>query len=311
MTTIASSIRSPTASERAISVMTLSVKFNANMMMKLAMMDVGSAIALIMVGRALARNRYTTITARSPPYTMSKRTSLTESRMNVLLSFAIVTRRSAGSSFFSRSIWSRTASATRTVLLPDCLRMLSPTACFPSTRAKLVRSFTPSETAAISERWTGLPPGLATMTLLKSSTEVNFPMVRRRSCRGPCTRFPAGISMFAAATPWTTSWMERLYPRSRAASTSTSISRSSPPTRSTEPTPGTFSSRFFITSFVYVVISFAERAPETVNCMIGWLAGSYRVITGSSISVGRFARAADTFSRTSCAATFPSISSLN
>jgi len=63
-------------------------------------------------------------------------------------------------------------------------------------------------------------------------------------------------------------------PRRRAASTSTSISRSSPPTRSTEPTPGTFSSRFFMTSFVYVVISFAERFPETVNCMIGWLAGS-------------------------------------
>ncbi len=44
---------------------------------------------------------------------------------------------------------------------------------------------------------------------------------------------------------------------------------------------------------------------------MGTLAGSSRVITGSSISEGSFARAAATFSRTSCAAIFPSVSSLN
>ncbi len=149
------------------------------------------------------------------------------------------------------------------------------------------------------------------MTELKSLTLVYFPIVRRRSCRWPLIKFPAGTSTFAAPTAMITSWIERLYACSWDASTWTWISRSAPPTRSTEPTPGTFSRRFLITFFVYVVMSFSGRAPETVSCMIGRLAGSYRWITGSSISSGRFARTAEIFSRTSCAACLPSTSSLN
>ena len=115
------------------------------------------------------------MTASSPPYRMSNMTSLTDSRMNVLLSRAIVICMSAGSSFSMRSQLPsgspRQPGRCCSPIASGC--SIRPPAV-PLTRARLVRSLTPSTTSATSERWTTFPPGVATITLLKSSTLVIF-----------------------------------------------------------------------------------------------------------------------------------------
>ncbi|MCC2675302.1 MAG: hypothetical protein K0R58_2249 [Ramlibacter sp.] len=96
------------------------------------------------------------------------------------------------------------------------------------------------------------------------------------------------------------------------------ISRLVPPTRATEPTPRTFSSRFFSTWSAQFVSSTAVigRAPfasfgSTASDQIGRLAGSKRSTRGSFTSVRKVGRTAAIFSRTSSAALRPSMCSWN
>jgi hypothetical protein len=96
------------------------------------------------------------------------------------------------------------------------------------------------------------------------------------------------------------------------------ISRRVPPTRLTEPTPRTFSSRFFSTWSAQLVSSTGviARAPlaasgSTANDQIGRLAGSKRSTRGSFTSVRKLGRIAAIFSRTSSAALRPSMCSWN
>ena len=80
-TTIASSISRPIASERPISVSTLSVKPKARMTMKPATTETGSVRPVITVERQEFRNRNTIRTVSRPPISIVTFTSSTDSRM--------------------------------------------------------------------------------------------------------------------------------------------------------------------------------------------------------------------------------------
>ena len=89
------------------------------------------------------------------------------------------------------------------------------------------------------------------------------------------------------------------------------ISRSRPPTSSTEPTPGTRCSRSFTTSSANEVSSLIGMSPESRTERIGVASGSTFSITGGSASTGRSAPNRDILSRTSCALRSASSSSSN
>ena len=96
------------------------------------------------------------------------------------------------------------------------------------------------------------------------------------------------------------------------------ISRLVPPTSVTEPTPRTFSSRFFSTWSAQLVSStgLSGRAPRlasgsTASDQTGRLAGSKRSTRGSFTSSRSVGRTAAIFSRTSSAALRPSMYSWN
>ncbi len=80
-TTTASSITMPTASVRARSVMTLSVKPMYSMAPKVAMSEAGMATAAITVGRSLRRKSQTTAEAKSEPRIRCSCTFSTAARM--------------------------------------------------------------------------------------------------------------------------------------------------------------------------------------------------------------------------------------
>ena len=81
-TTTASSITMPTASVRASSVMTLSVKSMYFMAAKVAISELGMATAEISVGRKRRRKRQTMKAAKSEPATRCSLTASTAATMN-------------------------------------------------------------------------------------------------------------------------------------------------------------------------------------------------------------------------------------
>ncbi len=95
------------------------------------------------------------------------------------------------------------------------------------------------------------------------------------------------------------------------------ISRLVPPTSVTEPTPRTFSRRFFSIWSAQLVSSTAlwrvasSPSGSTASDQTARLAGSKRSTRGSLTSVRSWVRTAATFSRTSSAALRPSMCSWN
>lgn len=80
-TTLASSMRMPTASERAISVIVFRVKPKKSSAAKVPITKTGSGRPIVTVERQECRNRNTIATVRSPPSTSVLRTFDTELRM--------------------------------------------------------------------------------------------------------------------------------------------------------------------------------------------------------------------------------------
>ena len=145
-TTIASSISMPMASDRPISVRTLSVKPNIRIAMKAATTEIGSVSPVITVDRHELRNRKTMKTVNRPPSTSVTCTSSIESRMNVESSRTTCSETPGGSSGDRRATASRMPSATPTVLAPACFCTSSAMAGRSSTKAALMASSTPSIT---------------------------------------------------------------------------------------------------------------------------------------------------------------------
>ena len=131
-----------------------------------------------------------------------------------------------------------TASATCTVFEPGCLTTSTMTASCPFRRAMVRRSATPSVTRATSPRRTWEPfLEVATGRFWISSTFWNSPSVRTVSSVGPSERRPAGRFRFSA--PMRCAISKGLVPAAFALSRSTStwISRTSPPVTRTSATP--------------------------------------------------------------------------
>ena len=129
--------------------------------------------------------------------------------------------------------------------------------------------------------------------------------------RPSVTRRPPGSSAFSRWIAPSTS--SAVTPRARivAASSHMRISRSLPPTSSTEPTPGTRCNRSFTSSSAKVVRLRMGMSPDRRTDRIGAASGSTFSITGGSESSGRSAASRDILSRTSCALRSASSSSSN
>ena len=98
--------------------------------------------------------------------------------------------------------------------------------------------------------------------------------------------------------------------RSRSGSSTTWICRLRPPTIDTCPTPETFSSAWRISWSAYSVTSRMGRVDCKARKSTGAASGSSLLISGLLVPSGRSLRIAETCSRTSCAATLTSLSSL-
>ncbi len=125
-------------------------------------------------------------------------------------SLMISTRTSLGSVARTCSSRSLTASATSTVLVPDCLNTASCTAGLPLRRTAVVGSSLESSARPMSRTLTLVPPRFATAMSLKSAGSVILPEVRIVKSRVPARRLPPGISMFWLRTAAITSVTVRL-----------------------------------------------------------------------------------------------------
>ena len=162
----------------------------------------------------------------------------------------------------------------------------------------------PTETATPFERLTGI---------LAMSAAVRPRAATRTSASVlPRSAVPAGTSTFSRCSALTTSASEMWYASSRSRSTTTWISRVDSPTRATEPTPRTFSSRRLITLSAKVVAACGERpgASRPIE-RTGICPKSIRWTIGSSISRGRSPRMAAILPRTSWEALMAETSSWN
>ena len=154
-TTTASSITMPTASVSASRVIMLSVKPMYCMAPKVAISELGMAIAEISVGRKRRRKMKTMKAAKIEPAIRCSFTASTAATMNFDWSRTISAFQPAGSCAFSSSNRSLISSTTAIELVPDCLRICSTTAGLPSTLAIDSASSTPSSMRATSPTRTG------------------------------------------------------------------------------------------------------------------------------------------------------------
>ena len=258
---------------------------------------------VITVERHELRNRKTIITVSMAPRTSVIRTSDRDSRIHTELSRIVSSRTPCGSVAFSSFTACRTPSATATMLEPEMRRMSIPMARRPENSAAERCSSCASSMRATSPRRTGAPSRTVTTTRANCAGSWMRPFTRTNCSPMPRSTRPAGASMFSRRSAATT--MSGLTPSAsiRGGRSSTSISRSSPPTTVTLPTPSTVSMRREIVSFASWVRSrIAQPSPESARLTIGDCRKSNRETTGVSMSSGRLGRKASSFARTSACA---------
>jgi hypothetical protein len=181
--------------------MLLSEKSSAFITVNVPTIDVGMASAAISVTRVLRMNRNTTNAASRPPITRWSWISSNDLRMNRDWSRIGVTLMSAGSPAWTRSSRASTRSTTATVLVPDCLRIISDTAVSPSRRVWLRTSSIESVTRATSSIFTAEPSLYDSTIRLKSSTDRSRPIVRIDTSVGPAVKLPPAPRRSAASPP--------------------------------------------------------------------------------------------------------------
>jgi len=131
ITTMASSINSPTARDSAINDIEFREKFMNFIQVKVLITEIGSDNALISVLSHSFKNRNTIIIANIHPSIIVCITSFTLSSIEVELSLTMSTCTPSGAEVFISSITFLTSLATSTVFAPDCLTISIPIAWFP------------------------------------------------------------------------------------------------------------------------------------------------------------------------------------
>jgi hypothetical protein len=128
----------------------------------------------------------------APPTSACSCTDVIARLMKIELSFSTVILIPV-EPWLMRSISWRTPSAICTVLVPDCLVMLSRTPGRPLIRVKLRKSSVESVTSAMSFMYTGTPARVMTTRSRISSMFSNWPWLRTRYVRSPSSISPRGI----------------------------------------------------------------------------------------------------------------------
>ncbi|OQA30982.1 MAG: hypothetical protein BWY56_02423 [Acidobacteria bacterium ADurb.Bin340] len=244
-------------------------------------------------------------------------TSCTASLMNLELSLAFTTVTPCWASWGWS--WARAASTacTMATVLPPIWRWRSrATAFWPSRRARVRRSFTPSTTFATSRSSMGRPLEFPTTTSSKSSTRRALASTFTAISRSVCSRLPLGMARVSWPRAPITCWRERPRDSSLRGSTCTRISRLLPPTTSTLPTPGMFSMRRLRNSSAMRVtsrsgISLCCSSGRSTSESTGTWEGSIFWTIGSSMVSGRSRRICPILPRTSSRALSMSRSSWN
>ncbi len=302
-TTIASSMRMPIASDSPKSDMVFKVKPNTQTLTNEASTLTGSASPVMTVDRQELRNRNTTSTVSSAPWTSASSTLRTARRTRVPASRTISSRASAGSRCRSRATSSATLALTWVVLVPFAFSTSMPTASRPLNCAAVRCSLVPSNTSATSPSSMFRPPREVTTRWPKSAGVSRRP--RRRMLRSSCGVFsrPTGAARFCARRALTT-WPTLVCAACSASGlSSTASARCSPPTTDTCATPGSErSSRATVGSASRVSAAVDKDSEVRVRETTGWFDGSKRVSTGSSSSTGSFDRTPEMASRMSCEA---------
>jgi len=223
---------------------------------------------------------------------------------------------SSGNSCRSCSRTATTASVTRTVFEPASLKTSRPTDSRPPYRVMDSRSRKPSTTVATSRTrsrrasasaspFSAVPAGWVvrrTTTSPICSTASNSPSVWSGYWYRPRRIRPPGALTLAAASAFSTSWIVRPKRSSFDGSTSTWISRSTPPVTVACATPSICSSRRLTTVSAMSFSSHRSALPATLTAMIGSDAGSVRRTAGRLAISGSMSRALSSRSRTFSAA---------
>ncbi|OPZ80336.1 MAG: hypothetical protein BWY77_01122 [bacterium ADurb.Bin431] len=191
---LSTSIPMPRA--RPPKVMLLRVKPLKYISPKVATIEIGMAVAMIEVLERLRRKRSRMTIASRPPKRVLLATELIdcliktdESKLGVILI--------CGRSRLMRSISLLTASATSTVLEPDCLLMAMRRPALPLRRLRERTSCQESSTFATSLIRIGVPWRVV-MTVLRISSRLTYsPWVRIWISRLPFLKRPAGMVRFS------------------------------------------------------------------------------------------------------------------
>jgi len=286
-TTMASSISTPMASDRASRVMKFRVKPHSHTAMKAAMTDVGRLSAVIRVERHEFRKAYTTKMVSTAPSTSD---SITLFRLCWAFSPpSRVTCRIVpfGKVLLISATMSRILLATLTVDASRTRVIEIPTFGLPLRTLRLLISAKPSWMVATCARRTISSPRRLITTCSKSDGDSMRPTRRMLfSSRVPRT-LPTGAFVFWLRRAVTTSLTETLYSRNFSARSSTDSSRFSEPPTFTSATPSTARKRSDSTSSARREISaWLCELDDRASCMIGSAPGSMRCRIGSRISSG-------------------------
>ena len=210
-----------------------------------------------------------------------------------------------------RASLSLTPCTTANVLVPDCLVTSSVTERRELSHAE-ERSYSPESSACpMSDTLIEVPLRLAINTSLNASTVGIRPKIRKLYSWCFCSTRPPGISTFWSARPEETSLIGKLSAKSFSGFTITWISRSRPPTMLTAPTPRMFSIFSFTFFLATSVKSTMSRSPDTTTFSTAMESISSFCTTGASVPSGNSFLISSTLSRTSWAATSPSLSISN
>ena len=177
--------------------MLFSVKSMTLSRVKVATIEVGMATAAMSTERRLRMNSITTRLASRLPNSRCSSSDFTDALMKTDWSRMILSSTPGGSVVWIWASLSFTAAMIWTVLVPDCRRTSSVTACRPPSVFHELGSAKLSSTRPRSLTRTGLPPALATMMLLNCSTADSRPRVRTPSSDSPRTMRPPGVSTFS------------------------------------------------------------------------------------------------------------------
>ena len=155
------------------------------------------------------------------------------------------------------------------------------------------------------------PLRLAIKISLKDGTSGIRPKIRNVYSWCCCSTRPPGISTFWSANAAATSLIGRFKENSFSGLTVIWISRSRPPTMFTAPTPRIFSMFSFTFFLAISVSSTMSRSPDTTTFNTAMESISNFCTTGASVPSGSSFLMSSTLSRTSWAATSPSLSIKN